>query len=127
MELTAEGLAGWVKDPDAKPKYVEAFGRSSFSAMMNYYRANYPSGTGGAVEVPQLPPIQSPVLVISGEDDKALLPAGHNKTWERVAKDTTVMWLPGVGHWIEQDAGPLVNTTIHDWLDARPVNAADQE
>src|SRR4051812_20804072 len=28
--LTAEGLAGWVKDADAKPKYIEAFTRSDF-------------------------------------------------------------------------------------------------
>jgi pimeloyl-ACP methyl ester carboxylesterase len=46
--LTAEGLAGWVKDPAEKPGYVEAFKRSDFAAMMNYYRANYPKGTGAA-------------------------------------------------------------------------------
>ena len=40
--LTAEGLAGWVKDPEAKPKYVEAFKRSDFGAMLNYYKRNYP-------------------------------------------------------------------------------------
>ena len=39
--LTAEGLAGWVRDPAEKAKYVEAFKRSSFAGMMNYYRANY--------------------------------------------------------------------------------------
>src|SRR3954471_6098390 len=47
--LTAEGLAGWVKDAKEKPGYVEAFKRSDFAAMMNYYRANYPRGTGEAV------------------------------------------------------------------------------
>ena len=40
--LTADGLAGWVKDPEAKKKYVEAFGRSDFGAMLNYYKRNYP-------------------------------------------------------------------------------------
>ncbi|HZZ37037.1 MAG TPA: alpha/beta fold hydrolase, partial [Caulobacteraceae bacterium] len=44
--LTAEGLAGWVKDPAEKPGYIEAFRRSDFTAMLNYYRANYPRGTG---------------------------------------------------------------------------------
>ena len=44
--LSAEGLAGWVKDPAEKPGYVEAFKRSDFAAMMNYYRANYPRGAG---------------------------------------------------------------------------------
>ncbi len=41
-QLTAEGLAFWVKDADARRKYVEAFERSSFEAMLNYYKANYP-------------------------------------------------------------------------------------
>src|SRR5216684_3240301 len=41
-KLTAEGLAGWVKDPAAKAKYVEAFKRSDFEAMLNYYKRNYP-------------------------------------------------------------------------------------
>src|SRR6185369_9909347 len=45
--LTAEGLANWVKDPKEKPGYVEAFKRSDFAAMMNYYRANYPRITPG--------------------------------------------------------------------------------
>ena len=28
--LTPEGLAGWVRDAEAKPKYIEAFKKSSF-------------------------------------------------------------------------------------------------
>lgn len=117
--LSAEGLAGWVTDEAAKPLYIEAFERSNFESMMNYYRANYPSGTGGEVEIPELPPIQAPLLVITGVEDTALRPAGHDGTWRHAAQDVTVMWLPGVGHWIEQEAGPLTNVTIHNWLDAR--------
>ena len=41
-KLTAEGLTFWVKDPAAKSEYVEAFKRSSFEGMLNYYKANYP-------------------------------------------------------------------------------------
>ncbi len=41
-KLTAEGLAFWVKDPDAEAKYIEAFKRSDFEAMLNYYKRNYP-------------------------------------------------------------------------------------
>lgn len=124
--LTAKGLANWVKDPEAKPKYEEAFGRSSFAAMMNYYRANYPSGAGEAVDIPQTPKIKVPVLVVHGMQDTALRAPGHNGTWDQVDADTTVMMIPSATHWIEQDAGPLVNRTIHDWLDARPVKAAEQ-
>jgi hypothetical protein len=35
--------------------------------------------------------------------------------------------LPDTGHWIEQEAGPLANRTIKDWINARPVKAADQK
>jgi pimeloyl-ACP methyl ester carboxylesterase len=40
--LTAEALASWVTDPAARAKYVDAFRRSDFEAMLNYYRRNYP-------------------------------------------------------------------------------------
>ena len=50
--LTAEGLAAWVRDPAAKPGYVEAFKRSDFAGMMNYYRANSPRGVGETAAPP---------------------------------------------------------------------------
>jgi pimeloyl-ACP methyl ester carboxylesterase len=124
--LSAEGLAGWVTDPEARALYIEAFERSSFASMMNYYRANYPASTGGEVTVPDLPLVKAPLLVLHGIEDTALRAPGHNNTWLRAEMDTTVMWMPGVSHWIEQDAGPLVNRTIHDWLNARPVSATEQ-
>src|SRR5256885_1499715 len=41
--LTAEGLAGRIKDPRVRERYVEAFRRSDFEAMLNYYKQNYPA------------------------------------------------------------------------------------
>jgi len=119
--LTAEGLAGWVQDPAMKPKYVEAFKRSSFAAMMNYYRANYPSGTNSATALaPEKPPtVTVPLLVIHGMKDTALLASGHSGTWEYVSKDTTMLMVPTAGHFVQHDAAPLVDRTIRDWLDAR--------
>ncbi len=116
--LTAEGLAGWVQDPAQKAKYVEAFGRSSFAGMMNYYRANYPSA-GAAAAQPAFPKIDAPVLVIHGMQDQALLSMGHNDTWEHVAKDTSILMIPDAGHFVQHDAAALVNVTIRNWLDAR--------
>lgn len=118
--LTAEGLAGWVKDPKEKPGYVEAFKRSDFAAMMNYYRANYPKGTGEAVGPPQaFPPVKVPVLVIHGMKDTALNAAGHNGTWEHVTADTTILMVPTAGHFVQHDAQDLVDRTVKDWLNAR--------
>src|SRR5262245_45884161 len=41
-KLKPEALAFWVKEKDARAKYVEAFKWSSFQGMLDYYRANYP-------------------------------------------------------------------------------------
>lgn len=118
--LTAEGLAGWVKDPKEKAGYVEAFKRSDFGAMMNYYRANYPKGVGEAAGPPQTyPPIKVPVLVIHGMKDTALNAAGHNGTWDHVTADTTLLMIPTAGHFVQHDAQALVDRTIEDWLNAR--------
>jgi pimeloyl-ACP methyl ester carboxylesterase len=115
--LTAEGLAGWVRDPAARPGYVEAFKRSDFAAMMNYYRANYPRGVGGNAAPPPAPPrVKVPVLVIHGMKDTALNAAGHSGTWNHVDADTTVVMFPEAAHFVQHDARDLVNRTIRDWL-----------
>jgi hypothetical protein len=33
--MTAETMSGWVRDAAARARYVEAFGRSDFEAMLN--------------------------------------------------------------------------------------------
>jgi pimeloyl-ACP methyl ester carboxylesterase len=122
--LSAEMLAGMAtKDPAARPGYVEAFKRSDFAAMMNYYRANYPRGTGADVQpAPAAQPnnrVKVPVLVLHGMKDTALNAAGHSGTWNYVDADTTVVMFPNAGHFVQHDAAPQVNRTIRDWLDAR--------
>jgi pimeloyl-ACP methyl ester carboxylesterase len=118
--LTAEGLAGWVKDPKEKPGYVEAFKRSDFAAMMNYYRANYPKGVGGTAAPPPSPPrIKVPVLVIHGMKDTALNAAGHAGTWNWVDADTTVVMFPQAAHFVQHDAEAQVNKVVRDWLNER--------
>ena len=121
--LTAESLAGWVQDPAAKPGYVEAFKRSSFAGMLNYYRANYPRGAGegaaSGVTAPSPPDITVPVLVIHGMKDTALNAAGHAGTWNHVTADTTILMIPTAGHFVQHDAEALVNKTIRGWLDQR--------
>jgi epoxide hydrolase 4 len=120
--LTAEGLAGWVKDPAEKAKYIEAFKRSDFAAMMNYYRANYPDGKNAPTAdtpPPNNPPINVPLLVIHGVKDQALLASGHSGTWNYVTKDTTILMIPDAGHFVQHDAADLVDKTVRSWLDQR--------
>lgn len=113
--LSAEGLAGWVADEDARAKYVEAFRRSSFAGMLNYYSANYP-GLSQEAEAPPPPKAQMPVLMFHGLEDQALLPAALNDTWHWLEKDLTLVTIPGAGHFVQQDAAELVSATLRSWL-----------
>jgi pimeloyl-ACP methyl ester carboxylesterase len=114
-QLTAETLAAWVGDPDARREYVEAFRRSSFEAMLNYYKANYPREPYIEAQ-PLLPKVKSPVLMIHGLKDQALLASGLNDTWEWLEKDLTLITVPSAGHFVQQDAPELVTKTIVNWL-----------
>lgn len=123
QRLTAAGLAGWVKSSTERAMYVEAFERSSFSGMMNYYRANYPSGTpqksiDGAAGLPA-GPIDAPVLIIHGVQDTALMAEGHDGSWRHITCDSTVLMIPDAGHFVHHDAPQLVLGTIRQWLDLR--------
>jgi pimeloyl-ACP methyl ester carboxylesterase len=114
-KLTAEGLANWVKDPDAKRKYIEAFGRSDFEAMLNYYKQNYPREPYQDAPEP-LVKVKAPVLMIHGLDDRALLAGALNGTWDWLEKDLTLVTIPGAGHFVQQDAADLVTRSMKMWL-----------
>jgi pimeloyl-ACP methyl ester carboxylesterase len=122
--LSAEQLAGWVKDDKARVHYIEAFKRSDFEAMLNYYRANYPRPDQAAdaadAPPPPLPPkVNVPVLEFHGLADQALLPGALSGTWELVEQDFTLVTIPGAGHFVQQDASALVTATMSDWLNRR--------
>ncbi len=113
LTLTADGLASWVTDPAARERYVEALERSDFEAMLHYYKRNYPREP--YADLP-LPNVRAPVLVIHGMADPFLLAAGHNSTWDWVDAPVTIVTVPGVNHFIQQDASALVTRTIKRWL-----------
>jgi pimeloyl-ACP methyl ester carboxylesterase len=114
-QLTAEGLARWVRDPEARKKYVEAFSRSDFEGMLNYYKRNYPREPYSEDTSP-LVKVKAPVLMIHGLNDTALLAGALNNTWEWLEKDLTLVTIPGAGHFVQQDASDLVTRTIKTWL-----------
>ena len=116
--MTPKTLSGWVKDPAARERYVEAFERSDFTAMLNYYKANYPRTKPGdaAPAGPALPKVTMPVLMFHGLDDQALLAGGLNDTWKWLEKDLTLVTVPGAGHFVQQDASELVTKTMKWWL-----------
>jgi len=113
--LSAEGLAAWVRDDDARERYVEAFRRSDFEAMLNYYKANYPREP--YVEDPSpVVKLKMPLLMIHGLDDPYLLHDALNHTWEWLERDLTLVTIPGAGHFVQHDASELVTDTMKMWL-----------
>jgi pimeloyl-ACP methyl ester carboxylesterase len=114
--VTAEALTFWVKDAEARKKYVEAFKLSSMEGMLNYYKANYPREPYTQDASQNLPPVTCPVLMFHGLDDTALLPGALNDTWKWVTKDLTLITIPGVGHFVQQDAAELVTRNMVRWL-----------
>ena len=113
----AELLSLWVKDPEARKKYIAAFEKSDIEAMLNYYKRNYPKKDASeGKEIRPLPKIKVPVLIIFGLKDMAILPSALNNTWEYCEKDLTLVTIPDSGHFVQQDAADLVTRTIKMWL-----------
>jgi len=113
--LTAEGLAFWVTDTKAKARYIEAFQRSDFESMLNYYKRNYPREPYAEDPSPVVK-VKCPVLMIHGLKDTALLSPGLNGNWDFVEKDFTLVTIPDAGHFVQQDAPELVARSIRSWL-----------
>ena len=82
-------------------------------AMINFYRAllRYPRVVDlgdGRVDVP--------VLMVWGEEDSAL-GIGCTRGTEAWVDDLTLKRLPGVSHWVQQEAPEAVNALLAEWLD----------
>ncbi len=80
--------------PEIGARYREAFGRSSFDGMLNYYRANYGQAGGAGVEMPNLP---MPVLQFHGLKDTAVDKDGLKNTWDWIDADYTLVTIPDLG------------------------------
>ncbi len=111
-----ERLAFWVTDPEAKPKYIEAFKRSDIKAMLAYYKSNFPRQPYQE-DLSPVVKTQMPVLMFHGLKDTALVSDGLNNTWDWMGKDLTLVTIPDAGHFVQQDAADLVTRTIRAWLD----------
>ncbi|NNE00981.1 MAG: alpha/beta hydrolase [Pirellulaceae bacterium] len=114
--LNAQGLTFWVRDAAARPKYVEAFERSSFDAMLNYYKANYPREPYDAQPEIDYPQVRCPVLMFHGLKDTALLPGALNNTWKWIDNELTLITLPEADHFVQHTAADKVTQKMIAWL-----------
>jgi pimeloyl-ACP methyl ester carboxylesterase len=112
--LTPQMLTFWVKEPEARAKYLEAFQRSSLEGMLNYYKANYPREP--YKDDREFPKVKCPVLMIHGLKDKYLLDGALNGTWKWVEKDFTLVTLPQADHFVHRDAPEQVTRIMDRWL-----------
>lgn len=91
----------------------------AMTAMLNYYRASLGNPALGA-EWRNPPIIDTPTLMIWGEKDAALgLELTHGT--DALMRDLTFRTLPGVSHWVQQEAPETVNAMIMAWLTGEPV------
>jgi pimeloyl-ACP methyl ester carboxylesterase len=114
-KFNVEMWTGWVKDPAARAKYVEALKRSDAEGMLNYYKRNYPKEPYTEDTSPVVK-TQMSVLEIHGLADTALLSGALNNTWDWMGKDYTLVTIPGAGHFVQQDASDLVSRSMRAWL-----------
>ncbi len=113
-KLTPEKLTMWVKEPDARKKYLGAMQRSSLEGMLNYYKANYPRPP--YKDEKTYPQVQCSVLMFHGLDDPYLLPGALNDTWKWIDRDLTLITIPKAGHWVHRDAADIVTKRMVRWL-----------
>ncbi len=82
------------------------------TAMLNWYRAS----RRPSLRMPDLARvIETPTLVVWGERDVALDLICLDGT-ERYVRDLTLKRLPGVSHWVQQDAPDAVNGLLREFL-----------
>lgn len=99
--------------PSVQRVYNEAAARpGARRAMVNYYRAllrHRDSVDPGDLKV------EVPTLTVWGEDDVAISIHCTEGT-EQWVSDLTLKRLPGISHWVQQDAPEQVNAILDDWL-----------
>ncbi|MGK2873290.1 MAG: alpha/beta fold hydrolase [Alphaproteobacteria bacterium] len=103
------------------PEVLEVFQRNAsqpgaLTAMINYYRAALRGAKPKEARVPGK--LSTPTLMIWGEEDTAL---GKELTFgtEELVEDFTIHYLPGVSHWVQQEAPERVNEILRDWLSSQ--------
>ena len=124
--LAAEGMAATAADRSRFPPavlgvYRDAAARpGAMTAMLNYYRALPLAGPPPEAVAALRERSEIPTLLIWGEEDVALGRELLHGTRELVP-NLVLRTLPGISHWVQQDAPETVNVLLEAWLKGRPV------
>ena len=107
--------------PEDVRVFQEAMARpGALTGGINYYRAQIVGGGFRRLTARGFPTIQTPTLILWGEDDPVLVPSTIGRA-EDLIQDLTLRFLPGIGHWIQQEAPEDVNEMLSAWLTDQPV------
>ena len=90
----------------------------ALKAMIHYYRALVRGGGASRQRRLGYPRIETPTLMIWGQDDVALCKETTYGT-DAFVSDLTLHYLPGVSHWVQQEAPEKVNALLEEWLGKR--------
>ncbi|MDE1172961.1 MAG: alpha/beta hydrolase [Parvibaculaceae bacterium] len=129
-EFIAQAFRGMAVDKSRFPDEVlneyrrNALNPGALTAMVNYYRAAF-SDRALSRRWRSPPQLKTPTLMIWGEEDAAL---GKELTYgtEALVDNFMIRYLPGVSHWVQQEAPEKVNAIMRAWLEGQPVPEADK-
>lgn len=107
-------------DEDLEVYRVNAARPGGLTAMINWYRALFRGGALRRFRRGNVPMIRIPTLFLWGDADAALSFRTTRGT-EKYVFNLTFRVLPGVSHWIQQEAPEAVNAMLEAWLTGRPV------
>lgn len=110
-------------DEDLEVYRAAAARPGATKAMLDYYRALVRGGGFKRQNALGYPPIEAPTLMLWGTEDVAL---GVELTFgtDEFIPDLTLRYLPGVGHWVQQEAPDEVNAMLEAWLTGKEVPQA---
>jgi epoxide hydrolase 4 len=123
---TSEVIRGTSRNPARFPSEALEVYRANaarpggLTAMINWYRALFRGGGLGRSSAVNVPIINIPTLFLWGDADTALSLRTTQGT-EKYVSDLTFRVLPGVSHWIQQEAPEAVNAMLEAWLTGKPV------
>jgi epoxide hydrolase 4 len=90
------------------------------TAMLNWYRALFRGGGLRRFRAGNVPIINIPTLFLWGDADVALSLRTTRGT-EQYVSNLTFRVLPGVSHWVQQEAPEAVNAMLEAWLAGKRV------
>ncbi len=87
----------------------------ALAAMVNYYRALVRGGGAKRQRALGFPKIETPTLMVWGEDDVALTKETTYGT-DQYVRHLTMRYLPRVSHWVQQEQPEIVNAMMKAFL-----------